>query len=74
MVLLHAVLTDIDDNLPIVVIGQSFGARATSVAGCFGPATFSPEPEQNSASIDLDRNSNTIGNLGLIQSFRQKTA
>ena len=42
-VLLHETLADI--TIPVVVIGHSFGARATSVATCLGPAIANPNPE-----------------------------
>ncbi len=40
-VLLHETLANV--TKPIVVIGHSFGARATSVAACIGPAITNPE-------------------------------
>ncbi len=40
-VLLQETLTDV--SIPVVVIGHSFGARASSVAACLGPAITNPE-------------------------------
>lgn len=50
-VLLHETLSNIDK--PIVVIGHSFGARATSVAACIGPAITAEK-------LDRSANKNTI--------------
>lgn len=44
-VLLHDTLSDI--NKPVVVIGHSFGARATSVAACIGPAIIQEEADRS---------------------------
>lgn len=37
-VLLHQTLKDLEPQKPIIVVGHSFGARATSMATCVGPA------------------------------------
>ncbi|WP_426415195.1 hypothetical protein [Aestuariirhabdus sp. LZHN29] len=42
-VLLHDTLPKADSALPVVVIGHSFGSRASSIATCVGPAIH---PEQ----------------------------
>ncbi len=44
-VLLHDTLADI--GKPVVVIGHSFGARATSVAACIGPAITQQENDRS---------------------------
>ncbi|MCB1869783.1 MAG: alpha/beta hydrolase [Gammaproteobacteria bacterium] len=51
-VLLHETLADIDK--PIVVIGHSFGARATSVAACIGPAIVAEETTKSENNNTID--------------------
>jgi hypothetical protein len=51
-VLLHKTLADV--SKPIVVIGHSFGARATSVAACIGPAITEHETEGKRQNKTID--------------------
>lgn len=51
-VLLHKTLSNIDR--PIVVIGHSFGARATSVAACIGPAITAENSDQSANENKID--------------------
>ncbi|MFZ2406439.1 MAG: alpha/beta hydrolase [Methylobacter sp.] len=50
--LLHQTLPASKGNLPVTVIGHSFGSRASSVAACVGPIIYDEKPSQNKAQID----------------------
>ncbi|NGP89073.1 hypothetical protein [Fodinibius halophilus] len=39
-VFIHDIIPEVNDDLPITLIGHSFGARALSVATCAGPAIY----------------------------------
>ncbi len=52
-VLLNQTIPKADKDLPVVVIGHSFGSRAASVAACFGPAIYETEPTVFHADIDF---------------------
>lgn len=43
-VLLHETLPNANKELPVTVIGHSFGARAAAVASCAGPAIYKERP------------------------------
>lgn len=51
-VLLHQTLPKIKGNLPVVVIGHSFGSRASSVAACVGPAIYDKDPQLERSQIE----------------------
>lgn len=51
-VLLHETIPDAKTNLPVIVIGHSFGSRASSVAACVGPAIYDKNPVRIRSSID----------------------
>lgn len=50
-VLLHQTLPPIQGNLPVTVIGHSFGSRAASMAACVGPVIFDKAPNFQRAEI-----------------------
>lgn len=52
-VLLHDVLPQAKGDVPVVVVGHSFGSRASSVAACIGPAIHSGPTELNRKTIDM---------------------
>ena len=51
-VLLNETIPDANTNLPVVVIGHSFGSRASSVAACVGPVIYDSNPNRQRAKID----------------------
>lgn len=51
-VLLHKTIPSIQSDLPVTVIGHSFGSRASSVAACIGPAIYRESPSIKLAKID----------------------
>lgn len=51
-VLLHKTIPSIRSNLPVTVIGHSFGSRASSVAACIGPALYEGNNKTVLAKID----------------------
>lgn len=51
--ILHESLNDLPLNIPLVVIGHSFGARATSVGACIGNAISRNNTELTRNNIDL---------------------
>nr|WP_315240787.1 alpha/beta hydrolase [uncultured Albidiferax sp.] len=50
-VLLHRTLPQHATGKDVIVIGHSFGARATSVASCIGPAIYDKVPDSHRAAI-----------------------
>jgi hypothetical protein len=57
-VLLQETLPKANTKLPVIVVGHSFGSRASSVAACVGPAIYQNNPQNNLA----DNNINTLMN------------
>jgi len=51
-VLLNRTIPAVKKNVPVVVVGHSFGARASSVAACVGPVIFNKEQDIVHAPID----------------------
>jgi pimeloyl-ACP methyl ester carboxylesterase len=51
-VLLHQTLPAAKGNLPLTVIGHSFGSRAASLAACVGPVIYDKAPHTQLARID----------------------
>ncbi len=51
--ILHYSLSNLSKKIPIVVIGHSFGGRATSVASCVGPAISKDGSPMERNRIDL---------------------
>jgi len=51
-VLLQKTLPKVQGSLPVIVIGHSFGSRASSVAACVGPAIYEYDPKFTRAKID----------------------
>jgi hypothetical protein len=64
-VLLHKTIPGIQSNLPVTVIGHSFGSRASSVAACIGPAIY-----ENSGKAELAKIDNLVNLQGAFLSSR----
>lgn len=52
-VLLHQTLQDVPDDVEVLMIGHSFGARSMSVAACIGPAIYENETNKVAYNEDL---------------------
>lgn len=64
-VLLHKTIKNINKDIPVTVIGHSFGSRASSVASCIGPAI-----NQTGEKIKLNKIKNLINIQGAFLSKR----
>lgn len=51
-VLLHQTIPNAKGNLPVIVIGHSFGSRASSVAACVGPVIYENNSQPARTRID----------------------